>query len=171
VTFSIQFFASLLAPSYCFPACSGAVDESRPTVFSQLVEFLPPTSFKFASIVSVQGNRYVKDFSCWDSPLFGLCSAHLCESSAISKLVFVLNNPSLSYGLPGQVSRNTLAHATNPRLADLRRFRPSLDCRRSRLYRGESFGVLSETVYALDSTTIDLLSLFPWENFAAARAR
>jgi Transposase DDE domain len=35
------------------------------------------------------------------------------------------------------------------------------------LYRGESFGVeLSETVYAFDSTTIDLcLSLFPWGKF------
>jgi len=41
-----------------------------------------------------------------------------------------------------------------------------------KLYAVESFGVeLSETVYALDSTTIDLcLSLFPWAPFRAAKA-
>jgi len=35
------------------------------TVFSQLVDLLRPTSFKFASIATT-AHRYVKDFSCWD---------------------------------------------------------------------------------------------------------
>jgi len=48
---------------------------------------------------------------------------------------------------------------------NLRRFRADSDCHGRDLYHDEPFGVeLSETVYALDSTTIDLcLSLFPWE--------
>jgi len=52
-------------------------------------------------------------------------------------------------------------------MADLRRFRADSDCHARDLYHDEPFGVeLSETVYALDSTTIDLcLSLFPWGKF------
>jgi transposase len=71
-------------------------------------------------------------------------------------------------GFRGQVSRNTLAHANEVR--DWRIYRDFAQAliRLARdLYREESFGVdLSETVYAFDSTTIDLcLSLFPWGKF------
>jgi len=71
-------------------------------------------------------------------------------------------------GFRGQVSRNTLAHANEVR--DWRIYRDFAQelIRLARdLYREESFGVdLSETVYAFDSTTIDLcLSLFPWGKF------
>jgi len=56
------------------------------TVFSQLVDFLPPTSFKFVD--RDQGNRYVKDFSCWDQFLsLALLSSPIAKASAISKLV------------------------------------------------------------------------------------
>jgi len=71
-------------------------------------------------------------------------------------------------GFRGQVSRNTLAHANEHRdwriYAD---FAQILIAAARDLYRHEPFGVeLSETVYALDSTTIDLcLSLFPWGKF------
>jgi transposase len=71
-------------------------------------------------------------------------------------------------GFRGQVSRNTLAHANEHRdwriYAD---FAQILIAAARDLYRDEPFGVeLSETVYALDSTTIDLcLALFPWGKF------
>jgi hypothetical protein len=47
-----------------------------------------------------------------------------------------------------------------------------LIARARRLYANESFGVeLEQTVYALDSTTIDLcLSLFPWARFRSTKA-
>src|SRR5215470_5372165 len=35
------------------------------TVFSQLVDFLPTYQFQIC-VDRYQGNRYVKDFSCWD---------------------------------------------------------------------------------------------------------
>src|ERR1700730_11128283 len=35
------------------------------TVFSQLVDFLPAYQFQIC-VDRYQGNRYVKDFSCWD---------------------------------------------------------------------------------------------------------
>jgi hypothetical protein len=57
-------------------------------------------------------------------------------------------------------------------LADLRRRRPVLIRQARKLYAADSFGVeLAETVYALDSTTIDLcLSVFPWAPFRATKA-
>ena len=74
--------------------------------------------------------------------------------------------------------RSTVAHST---LADANRSRDwriyhdlaqTLIARARRLYAHESFGVeLSQTVCALDSTTIDLcLSLFPWARFRSTKA-
>ena len=71
-------------------------------------------------------------------------------------------------GFRGRVSRNTLAHANEVRDWRIYRdFAQVLIHLARDLYRDESFGVdLSETVYAFDSTTIDLcLSLFPWGKF------
>jgi hypothetical protein len=74
--------------------------------------------------------------------------------------------------------RSTIAHST---LADANSSRDwriyhdlaqGLIARARRLYASESFGVeLEQTVYALDSTTIDLcLSLFPWARFRSTKA-
>lgn len=71
-------------------------------------------------------------------------------------------------GIRGGVSRNTLANANKVRdwriYAD---FAQSLIHIARKLYMGDSFGVeLTNTVYALDATTIDLcLSVFPWAHF------
>jgi len=71
-------------------------------------------------------------------------------------------------GIQSKVSRNTLANANQVRdwriYAD---FAQVLIKEARRLYANEDFGVqLKQTVYALDSTTIDLcLSLFPWALF------
>jgi hypothetical protein len=71
-------------------------------------------------------------------------------------------------GIRGRVSRNTLANANQVRdwriYAD---FAQTLITTARELYVGDSFGVdLKQTVYALDSTTIDLcLALFPWAKF------
>jgi Domain of unknown function (DUF4372)/Transposase DDE domain len=139
------------------------------TVFSQLVEFLPTYQFQIC-VDRYQGNRYVKDFSCWDQFLC-LAFAQLTYRESLRDIEACLRaqQPKLYHmGFRGQVSRNTLAHANEHRdwriYAD---FAQVLIAAARDLYRGESFGVeLSETVYALDSTTIDLcLSLFPWGKF------
>jgi Domain of unknown function (DUF4372)/Transposase DDE domain len=76
-------------------------------------------------------------------------------------------------GIRSQVSRNTLANANATRdwriYAD---FAQSLIGIARRLYANEAFGTdLQNTVYALDSTTIDLcLSVFPWAPFREAKA-
>jgi hypothetical protein len=76
-------------------------------------------------------------------------------------------------GIHGRVSRSTLADANEVR--DWRlyaQFAQSLIGIARRLYATEPFGVdLNETVYALDSTTIDLcLTLFPWAPFRSTKA-
>lgn len=75
-------------------------------------------------------------------------------------------------GFRGAVSRSTLADANEKRdwriYAD---FAQVLIHEARQLYGGDSFGVdLEQTVYALDSTTIDLcLSLFPWAHFRSTK--
>ena len=139
------------------------------TVFSQLVEFLPTYQFQIC-VDRYQGNRYVRDFSCWDQFLC-LAFAQLTYRESLGDIEACLRaqQPKLYHmGFRGQVSRNTLAHANEHRdwriYAD---FAQVLIAAARDLYRGESFGVeLSETLYALDSTTIGLcLSLFPWGKF------
>jgi len=74
--------------------------------------------------------------------------------------------------------RSTIAHHTLARANRSRDWRIYHDlaqlliARARRLYARESFGVaLEQTVYALDSTTIDLcLSLFPWARFRSTKA-
>src|SRR6201987_1444290 len=139
------------------------------TVFSELVDFLPTYQFQIC-IDRYQGNRYVKDFSCWDQFLC-LAFAQLTYRESLRDIEACLRaqQPKLYHmGFRGQVSRNTLAHANEHRdwriYAD---FAQLLIATARDLYRDEPFGVeLSETVYAFDSTTIDLcLALFPWGKF------
>jgi hypothetical protein len=139
------------------------------TVFSQLVDLLPTYEFQLC-VDRYQGNRYIKDFSCWDQFLC-LAFAQLTYRESLRDIEACLRaQQSKLYhmGFRGQVSRNTLAHANEHRdwriYADFARI---LIATARDLYRDEPFGVeLSETVYALDSTTIDLcLALFPWGKF------
>jgi len=125
------------------------------TVFSQLVNFLPTYQFQIC-VDRYQGNRYVKDFSCWDQFLC-LAFAQLTYRESLRDIEACLRaqQPKLYHmGFRGRVSRNTLAHANEHRdwriYAD---FAQILIGIARDLYRDEPFGVeLSETVYALDST-------------------
>jgi transposase len=142
---------------------------SGQTVFAQVMEFVPTYQFQLC-VDRYQGNRYVKDFSCWDQFLC-LAFAQLTYRTSLRDIEACLRaqQPKLYHmGFRGRVSRSTLADANE--LRDWRIYRDFAQVliRIARdLYRDEAFGVeLSETVYAFDSTTIDLcLSLFPWGQF------
>lgn len=139
------------------------------TVFSQLMDFAPAHEFR-KCVQRYRGNHKVKSFSCWDQFLCmafaqltfreSLRDIEACLRATGSKLYHM--------GIRGKVSRNTLAHANGTRdwriYAD---FAQSLIHTARTLYAEESFGLhLKRTVYALDSTTVDLcLSLFPWAAF------
>src|SRR6202022_1115277 len=76
-------------------------------------------------------------------------------------------------GFRSSIARNTLANANATR--DWRiycDFAQSLIGTARRLYADEAFGLdLTDTVYALDATTIDLcLSVFPWAPFRSTKA-
>ena len=76
-------------------------------------------------------------------------------------------------GFRNRVTRSTLSYANNTRDWRIYRdFAQRLIQIAHNLYRDEPFGVeLSNTVYAFDSTTIDLcLSLFPWATFRKQKA-
>jgi len=139
------------------------------TVFSQLMDFLP--SYELDKCVARYCGHYkVKSFSCRDQFLCmafaqltyreSLRDIEACLRASGSKLYHM--------GIRGNVSRNTLANANEVRdwriYAD---FAQVLIQTARALYSEEGFGLrMKRTVYALDSTTIDLcLSLFPWATF------
>ncbi len=138
-------------------------------VFSQLLDFLPQHPFNVC-VRRYDGNRKVYRFSCRDQFLCMAFSQLTCRES-LRDIVTCLQamSPKLYHvGLRGSVSRSTLADANEVRdwriYADLAAV---LIVRARKLYANDSFGLdLKETVYAFDSTTIDLcLSLFPWAQF------
>jgi transposase len=133
------------------------------------MEFIPTYQFRL-SVDRYQGHRYVKDFSCWDQFLC-LAFAQLTYRESLRDIEACLRaqQPKLYHmGFRGRVSRATLAYANEHRdwriYAD---FAQGLIRQARQLYRHEPFGVdLDQSVYAFDSTTIDLcLSLFPWAQF------
>src|SRR6266481_3082903 len=140
-----------------------------PTVFSQLMELLPLPEFR-RCVERYSGEYKVQSFSCLDQFLC-LAFAQLTYRQSLRDIEACLRaHQSKLYhmGFRGKVSRSTLADANEQRdwriFAD---FAQNLIRTARDLYRDEPFGLeLSETVYALDSTTIDLcLTLFPWAQF------
>ena len=138
-------------------------------IFSQIIDFLPRYEFK-KCVERYQGNYKIKNFSCFDQFL-SMAFAQLTYRESLRDIEACLRSiPNKLYhmGIRSQVSRNTLANANRTRdwriYAD---FAQVLINTARKLYANDAFAVdLNETVYALDSSTIDLcLSLFPWAHF------
>ena len=139
------------------------------TLFSQLMDFLPTHEFN-RCVRRYRGNHRVRRFSCRDQFLC-MAFAQLTFRESLRDIETCLKSIQHKLyhsGFRSTVARNTLARANEKRdwriYADLAQV---LIPRARRLYRNETFGVaLEQTVYAFDSTTIDLcLSLFPWAQF------
>jgi hypothetical protein len=152
---------------------NGCVNQGR-TVFSQLLSFLPDREFR-RCVARYGGDERPRGFSCWDQYLSmafaqltyrdGLRDIEACLRSFGGKLYHM--------GFRGRVARSTLADANETHdwriFADfaqvlIRIARP--------LHSSDPIGVqLDHSLYALDSTTIDLcLSLFPWARFRKHKA-
>lgn len=138
-------------------------------VFSQLMDFLPRREFD-ACVANYGGHRRPRGFSCRDQFLC-LAFAQLTYRESLRDIETCLRafgSKLYHAGFRGQISRSTLADAN--RTHDWRiyaDFAQVLIRRARKLYASEPLAVeLEQTVYALDSTTIDLcLSLFPWARF------
>jgi hypothetical protein len=143
-------------------------------VFAQLTQHLPLTTFR-RCVARYDGEHKIKSFSCLDQYLCmafaqltfreSLRDIEACLRAQIAKLYHM--------GIRGRISRSTLADANEVR--DWRiyaEFAQRLIAIARGLYVDEPFGVdLKETVYALDSTTIDLcLSVFAWAPFRSTKA-
>jgi hypothetical protein len=139
------------------------------SIFAQLIDHLPIRDFR-RCVERYDGNHRVRSFSCWDQ-LLCLVFAQLTYRESLRDIVACLravDGRLYHMGIRGTVSRSTLADANEQRdwriYAD---FAHVLIREARHLYAGESFGVdLANTVYAFDSTTIDLcMSLFPWAHY------
>ena len=143
-------------------------------VFAQLTEHLPLTTFR-RCVARYGGEFKVQSFSCLDQFLC-MAFAQLTFRESLRDIQACLRSQAAKLyhmGIRAKVSRSTLADANETRdwriYAD---FAQSLIGMARRLYAEESFGVdLKQTVYALDTTTIDLcLSVFPWAPFRQTKA-
>ncbi|MFZ3137129.1 MAG: IS4 family transposase [Thermodesulfovibrionales bacterium] len=138
-------------------------------IFSQLMDFMP--TYEFSQCVKrYNGNYKIKNFTCREQFLC-MAFAQLTYRESLRDIQACLraaNKKLYHMGIRSRISRNTLAHANQTRdwriYAD---FAQILIREARKLYANEDFGVqLGQTVYALDSTIIDLcLSLFPWALF------
>jgi hypothetical protein len=144
------------------------------TLFARVMAHAPHREFQ-RCVRRYQGDARVRRFTCWDHFL-SLAFAQLTYRESLRDVEASLGAiPERLYhmGFRGRPTRSTLADANEKRnwriYAD---FAQVLIHQARRLYAEESFGVdLQETVYALDSTTIDLcLSLFPWAPFRRTKA-
>ena len=143
-------------------------------MFSQLLGFLPDREFR-RCVARYSGDARPRGFSCWDQYL-SMAFAQLTYRDSLRDIEACLRSLGgklYHMGFHGRVSRSTLADANDAHdwriYADfaqvlIRVARP--------LYASDPIGVdLDESLYALDSTTIDLcLSLFPWAKFRKHKA-
>ncbi len=139
------------------------------TIFSQLMEHLPQHKFR-QCVERYKGNYKIKSFTCWDQFLC-MSFAQLTYRESLRDIetcLRAMQGKLYHMGIKSKVSKSTLAYANEKRdwriYAD---FAQILITIARELYASEDFEKeLDETVYALDSTTIDLcLSLFPWAKF------
>lgn len=139
------------------------------TVFAQLIEYLSHKEFQ-KCVARYGGDRYAKKLSCWEQYL-AMAFAQLTYRESLRDIEACLGavgGKLYHMGFGSGLARSTLADANENRnwriYAD---FAHTLIAMARQMYAVEAMGVdLDSSLYALDSTTIDLcLSLFPWAKF------
>jgi transposase len=147
---------------------------SGKTLFAQLMDFLPWSTFT-RIVARYGGDDRVRTLSCAEQ-YRAMAFAQLTYRESLRDIETCLSvQPSKLYymGFRDPVRRSTLADANESRdwriYADLAQ---RLIAQARKLYANEDLGLdLDNTVYALDSTTIDLcLSVFPWAHFRTTKA-
>ena len=143
------------------------------TVFSQIIDFLPKKKFR-QCIDRYNGNQRVRSFTCHDQ-LLCMAFAQLTYRESLRDIeccLRAMHEKLYHMGIRGKVSRSTLADANEKRDCRIYSdFAQILIHEARQLYVDDDFGLeLKDTVYALDSSTIDLcLSVFPWARFRKSK--
>lgn len=145
------------------------------TVFSQIMSLLPRYEFD-KQVDKYQGNYKTRNFSCWDQFLT-MSFAQLTYRESLRDIEVCLKARGTKLyhlGFRGNVTRTNLANANESRnwmiYSDIAMY---LISRARTLYQYDNIPGLDvdKTIYAIDSSTIDLcLSLFPWANFRKRKA-
>jgi hypothetical protein len=144
------------------------------TIFSQLMNIVPWRRFE-TCVTRYQGDYKVKAFTCAEQ-FRVMAFAQLTYRESLRDIEVCLKaigSRRYHMGIRCNVSRNNLSHANETRdwriYAD---FAQILISRAKVLYANEPLGLeLAATVYALDSTTIDLcMNLFPWARFRTTKS-
>ena len=143
------------------------------TVFAQVMEHFPAYEFQ-KCVARYDGDFRKRSFSCLDQFLC-LSFAQLTYRESLRDIEACLRSVQgklYHMGFRGRISRSTLSDANES--IDWRihaDFAQILIAIARPMYADESLGFdLDGTVYALDSTTIDLcLSVFPWARFQATK--
>ena len=144
------------------------------SLFAQVMHFMPWMAFS-RIVARYHGNRGVRRLPCTQQ-FRAMAFAQLTKRKSLRSLTASLGAvPSdLNHaGFHSPIHFSTLARANRSRswhiYADLAL---RLIARARNLHADEDLGLdLSETVYALDSSTVDLcLSVFPWATFRATKA-
>jgi len=138
-------------------------------VFSQIMDFMPMHVFR-RCVNRYHGDHRVRSFTCLDQYLC-MAFAQITYRESLRDIEACLRAQSRKLyhmGIRGNVAKTTLAEANEQR--DWRIYEElahSMIATARLLYKTDTFlDDLTETVYALDATTIDLcLSIFPWANF------
>ena len=144
------------------------------TLFAQVMDFLPWKTFH-RIVDRYRGNYRIRTLSRADQFRImafaqltyreSLRDIEVCLAAQAGKLYHM--------GIAEPVARSTLADANELRDWHIYfEFAQRLIVKARALYAGNDFGVeLTDTVYALDATTIDLcLSMFPWAPFRSTKA-
>ena len=144
------------------------------TLFAQIMEFVPWTSFT-RIVDRYSGNAGVRRMTCAEQ-FRVMAFAQLTWRESLRDIEVTLGanaNKLYAMGLRNAIHRSTLADANESRDWRMWSDLAALLIRRARkLYRDEDLGLdLTNTVYALDATTVDLcLSLFEWAPFRSTKA-
>ena len=143
-------------------------------VFAQIMEHIPMKVFH-RCVRTYNGNHKIKSFSCLDQYLcMAFAQLTYRESLRGTEICLRAQSKKLYHmGIRGGIARNTLSNANKVRdwriYAD---FAQALIKIARPLYAKEDLGLeLDNTIYALDSSTIDLcLSVFPWALFRSTKS-
>lgn len=145
------------------------------TVFSQIMSFISKYEFD-KQVDKYKGDFKTRTFSCWDQFL-SMSFAQLTYRESLRDIEACLQSRKsrlYNLGFRGNITRTNIANANEHR--DWRIYAGlahELIKRAKKLYANESniSSELETTIYAIDSSTIDLcLSLFPWAKFRKRKA-
>ena len=149
------------------------MNEGR-TIFSQLISFLPDREFR-RCVERYRGDSRLRGLSCWEQFL-AMAFAQLTYRESLRDIEASLRAQAAKLyhlGIRGKSRATRWPMPTRRATGVSTRLRRAPDRHRARLVcrANPSAWIWTQTVYALDATTIDLcLSVFPWAPFRSTKA-